>query len=415
MKLVAFWSIAAVLAALALAVVLPPLLGRRGKAAAPGKDQVNAAVYQARLGELENEVALGTLDAADFAQARAELEREFLAGMTPSDTADVSARLPPRRVALAVAILLPFLAVGIYRQFGTPEAITAEPPMSSETLSESAQDGDVDRAALERMVASFAERLAENPEQGDGWLVLGRAYVMLEDYPKAVLAFAHAHMRLGDTPEVLVDFAEAEALANQNRFTDSARRRLEKALGLDPAHEKGLWLGAFAAAQHGDAEVAIARWRRLLEGEPDARRRQLIEGLIAQMHGGEAAPPASASAPPGNTAGVRVQVHLAAPLRPGLTGSETVFVFARAAGGPRVPLAVYRTRVDALPAQVMLDDSMSMAPAFKLSEHDQVMVVARVSMSGDAQAQSGDLEGQSGPVPVGKETPVEVSIDRRIP
>ena len=415
MKLIAFWSIAAVLAALALAVVLPPLLGRRSRSAAPDKDQVNAAVYQARLRELENEVALGTLDAADLAQAKLEIERELLASVETPDTADTSMRPPPRRVALAVAILLPLLAVGVYTQFGAPEAITAERPMSSGTLSESAQGGDVDRADLERMVASFAERLAENPEQGDGWLVLGRAYVMLEDYQNAVLAFAHAHMLLGDTPEILVDFAEAEALTNQNRFTDSARRRLEKALELDPDHEKGLWLGGFAAAQRGNTEVALSRWRRLLEGETDAQRRRLIEGLIAQVQGGEAAPPESAPAPQSDAAGIRVQVDLAAPLRQGLSGSETVFVFARAAEGPRVPLAVYRTRVDALPAQVMLDDSMSMAPAFKLSGHDTVMVVARVSMSGNAQAQSGDLEGQSGPVPVGGEAPVEVSIDRRIP
>lgn len=423
MKLFAFWSIAAALAAVALAVILPPLLGRRAKAGAPDDEQVNAAVYRARLGELENEVEFGTLDPADFEQAKLELERELLAGMEAADDTDApAARSPTRYAAVTVAILLPLVAVGAYTWLGTPEAISLSDRASPGTSAEAAPAGDIDRAGLERMVTSFAARLEENPDQGDGWLVLGRAYVMLEQYQKAVLAFANAHMLLGDTPDVLVDFAEAEALTNQNRFTDSARRRIEKALELDPDHQKGLWLGAFAAAQRGDTDVAISRWHRLLEREPDAQRRHLIEGLIAQVQGieagplqADAAPPDTAPAPPSNTASVRVRVNLAASLREGLDGSETVFVFARAAQGPRVPLAVYRTRVDALPAQVTLDDSMSMAPAFKLSGHDDVMIVARVSMTGNAQAQSGDLEGKSGPVRVGADSPVDVSIDRRIP
>lgn len=406
--------VAAIFAALALAVLLPPLAGRRSGSPAPDKDQVNAAVYQARLKELEAEVALGALDAEDFVQAKLELERELLAsrGGAPVDGAGPAAA--PRRTALVVAVLLPILALGVYLKLGSPEAITAEPPAPAAAMP--AADGEVDRDALERMVATFAKRLADNPDQGDGWVVLGQAYMMLEDYEKAVLSFAHARMLLGDSPDLLVDLAEAEALSNQNRFGDDALARIEKALTLDPDHEKGLWLGAFAAAQRGDTITAVSRWRQLLEREADPQRQQLIQGLIARVEGIEESPAkGEAESTSGSSARIQVRVDLAASLRAEVDGSETVFIFARAEQGPRVPLAVYRTRVDALPVAVTLDDSMAMSPEFRLSPQKRVRVIARVSKSGNAQAQSGDFEGQSGTVTVGKELPVEISIDQRVP
>ena len=417
MKVVGFWIVAAILIALALIALLPALL-RRHRIDGPDRRQVNAAVYRARLKELEDEVAAGALDPADVEQARAELEREMLESLGASPDPELHDGIPPRRAAAVLAVLLPVLAVGIYLQLGEPESILVERPAPENALTPGGlADGNVERAELKRMVESFAERLRNAPEEskGDGWFVLGRSYVVLEEYDKAVLAFAHAHMLLGDTPDLLVDYAEAEALANRNIFTDAGLGRLEKALELDPDHEKGLWLAAFAAAQRGESEVALARWRRLLAREDDPDRRALIEGLIARVE--NAVPPQAQPAPAASGHGGRVQVSVAVAnsLADGLDGSETVFVFARAVDGPRLPLAVSRTRVDALPATVVLDDSMAMTPEFKLSDQDRVMVVARVSRTGDAQARSGDLEGRSGPVPVGADAPVQVIIDKRVP
>lgn len=202
-------------------------------------------------------------------------------------------------------------------------------------------------------------------------------------------------------------------MVNNNRFSAESRRRIEKALELAPRHEKALWLGAFAAAQHGEIEAAVANWKTLLENESDPQRRQLIEGLIARVQG-EPPPTVIAPAAP-DSPGVKVRVTLDEDLRKPLQGSETVFVFARDTADKGPPLAVYRTRVDALPATIVLDDSMSMVPSLKLSDRDQVVVTARVSISGDARPSSGDLQGSSGSVAVGEDSAVDVTINERVP
>ncbi len=416
---IAFLVVAALLIIVALVLLLPPLLGRRRRRAGPDTARVNAAVYRARLDELERDVGDGALDTADFEQAKAELEREVLDSVVP-DAGQQTGKEPSPAVAACVAVLLPVLAVGIYLALGAPGSI------ASLSTSEGGGDGmeiavsELDREALERMTASFAERLAKSPGEGDGWLVLARAYMMLDEFPKAVAAFARANALLGDVAEVLIDYAEAEALANENRFSQQARARIEKALRLAPRNEKGLWLGAFAAAQHGDIDAALSYWQMLLHAESDPDRRELIQGLIARVAGapppGDAAGAAPAApAAVGDTPGVKIRVVINDALRQDLAGSETVFVFARDVVGGGVPLAVYRTRVDALPATVTLDDSMSMVPNLGVSGRDRVTVTARVSLSGNARPRSGDLQGNSGPVDVGNAAPVQIAIDQRLP
>ncbi len=408
---IGFWLIAALLVAVALILMLPPLLGLSRRKSGPESRDINAAVYRARLEELQREVDDGTLDPNDLDQARSELQREILENVNPEQTAESGAK-PSKAVALGVAALLPVLAVGLYLLLGAPEAIDWKRPTAETGGGIGMAAGDLDRSALERMTASFAQRLAENPEEGESWLVLGRAYVMLDQYDRAVEAFAKANALLGDTPDVLVDYAEAEAMANNNRFSDQARRRIEQALRLAPRHEKGLWLGAFAAAQHGDLETAMSNWQTLLQNEADPDRRRLIEGLMARVQG-EPSPSVVAPGAP-DTSGVKVRVMLDPRLAEGLQGSETVFIFARDAGGKGPPVAVFRTRVDALPATITLDDSMSMVPSLKLSDRKQVLVTARVSMSGNASPSSGDFQGSS-PADVGNEAPVEIVIDGKVP
>ncbi len=411
LPVIVFWVIAVLLIAVALLFLLPPLLGRVRQELGPESVDVNAAVYRSRLEELQREVDDGTLDEGDFDQAKTELEREMLENVGPKQSEN-AAFIPSTTVALCVAALLPALALGIYLALGAPDAVGWKPSAAEDGRIGMAA-GEPDRESLERMAASFAERLSENPDEGEGWLVLGRAYVMLDRYDRAVEAFAKANAVLGDTPDVLVDYAEAEAMVNNNRFSAESRRRIEKALELAPRHEKALWLGAFAAAQHGEIEAAVANWKTLLENESDPQRRQLIEGLIARVQG-EPPPTVIAPAAP-DSPGVKVRVTLDEDLRKPLQGSETVFVFARDTADKGPPLAVYRTRVDALPATIVLDDSMSMVPSLKLSDRDQVVVTARVSISGDARPSSGDLQGSSGSVAVGEDSAVDVTINERVP
>jgi cytochrome c-type biogenesis protein CcmH len=410
--MILFWLLALVLITIALAFILPPLLGtrRRGTGAPRGSD--NLKLYHSRIAALDEECRLGALTPDDLAEAKDELARELLADASAAPAA-VSAGSATRTfvsrpwLAVAVGVAVPLLSIGLYQRLGEPGAI--DPPSAP-----AATSGE---PAVEDMVARLAQRLNSEPDNSQGWLLLGRSYMALERYAEAASAFATAHRLLGDSPELLSDLAEAQALMGGQDFLGSPGEHLERALQLDPEHPKALWLGAFAAAQRGETALAVSRWQSLLDRQPaDSEAAQVLRGLMANT-GITAAEPAPAANPvvAGGPPGLTVNVILADRLAAGLDGSETLFVFAKAAGGPPMPLAVARKRVSDLPLTVTLDDSMAMAPSMKLSNFDRVVVGARISASGTATAGSGDLQGFSQPVPVAGGATVNVAITERVP
>lgn len=408
--MILFWLCALALIIVALAMILPPLLGARRVRGEARSDSRDLEVYGARLASLEEECRLGALSADDLAEAKNELARELLAGAPhPGAAADPAGttRPAPRRpwLAVAVGVGVPLLSIALYQRLGDPGALNPAPP------------GAGGQASVEDMVVRLAERLRAQPGNADGWLLLARSYMALSRYAEAEEAFAAAHRLLGDSPELLTNLAEAQALMNGRDFLGSPSEQLEQALALDPAYPKALWLGAFAALQRGDKALAVSRWQSLLDSQPDdSQASQILRGLIADAGGSAAAPTASDDTPAGGpTPGLTVNVVLADDLAAGLDGSETLFVFARAAQGPPMPLAVSRRRVSDLPLTVVLDDSMAMAPGMKLSNFPQVVVGARISKSGTPTASSGDLQGFSEPVAVSGAGTVHVSINQRVP
>lgn len=411
-----FWGIVATMALVALAFVLPPLL-RRGRDSGSLRDQLNLNIYNERLGELERDVSAGNLSRAEFDEARQELQRELLA-----DTAGGGESRPePRRsvaAAVAIGLALPALALGIYLQVGRHDLAVGVPAASQQA---SAKDAQGQTHSLEEMVSRLAMRLQEQPDDARGWMMLGRSYVVMGRYAEAALAYGRAKELLGDQPDVLVNLAESLALANQDKLSGRPAALLEQALQIQPNHLKGLWLAGMASFQQGDYGKAVERLEQVAQAVPEdsedgrAVREQLAEAR-AQLPGG--APAAVASAPAATTStaakSIQVEVQLSPDLANRVEPTDTVFVFARSAQGPRMPLAVFRSPAKDLPAKITLDDSMSMGPAFKLSSADQVVVGVRVSRSGSANGQQGDLEGFSAPVRPGVPDPVVVTVDHVI-
>jgi cytochrome c-type biogenesis protein CcmH len=401
---IVFWLIALILIAIALAFVLPPLLGARRPDTGEADDRDNLNLYRSRIAALDEQCRLGALGEDDLAQAKDELSRELLAD---SDAAPASGSGAPALVsrpwlAIAVGLAVPLLAVSLYQRLGEPRAIDPPAAASSEP-------------AVEDLVARLAARMRSEPGDSEGWLMLGRSYMAMERYAEAVDAFTAAHQLLGDGPELLSDLAEAEALMGGQDFLGTPGAHLESALELDPEYPKALWLGAFAAMQRGEAALAVRRWQSLLDRQPaDSEAAQILRGLIADSGIAEAAPDTRVAAPQAQP-GLTVNVVLADRLAAGLSGGETLFVFARAAQGPPMPLAVARKQVRDLPLTVTLDDSMAMAPGMKLSNFDRVVVGARISMSDSATPGSGDLQGFSEAVQVGGEDTVNVTITQRVP
>ena len=401
----AFWISAAVLAGLALAFVLPSLL-RATRGSGATSREANVALYRDQMKELDADLAAGTISPQHHREARLEIERRVL-----EDAAEAAAPAGAssgRATAFALALALPVLAIAVYLAVGNPRALSPQAADASHGIT---------RMQIEGMVASLAERLKQNPDDVEGWAMLGRSYSVLDRYPEAAAAYANAVKRSPKSAQLLADYANALAMAQGQKLAGEPERLIAQALALEPDNVKALMLAGSAAFEKHDFNGAIKHWERILKvAPPDPDLIDMVKDGIedARKLAGLAAKPAPARAAPGPGAGsLAVTVRLSPALAAKASPTDSVFIFARPAEGPRMPLAVARRQVRDLPATVTLDDSMAMTPAAKLSGHEQVVVGARVSKSGSATPQPGDLEGLAGPVRTGSRD-VSVVIETEV-
>jgi cytochrome c-type biogenesis protein CcmH len=398
----AFLIAAALLTAGGMVFVLWPLL-RPAAGARTTVRAANLSIYRDQFAELERDLRLGTLDATQYENARAELERRLLEEVAAQPADAGAARRSGRMLAVLVAVLMPLCAGLLYWHLGQPQGIGAPKQAVPEA-------GDITQADFEAMTRQLAERMAANPDDPVGWLMLGRAYRALERFPEAVQALQEADRRKPNEPEILAEYAEALALERGRKLEGEPTRLLERALKIDPNHPKALTLAGSAAFEAKDYKRAIGYWERLQAQVPaDSELAQALQAGLAQARelAGTKSAPAGAET-------IRGEVRLAAGLAGRAGPEDTVFVVARAAEGPRMPLAVLRKQVKDLPLRFALDDSLAMAPQMKLSGFPKVIVTARISKSGNAAAQSGDLEGASAPVQPGA-SGVVITVDSVVP
>lgn len=398
----AFLIAAALLTAGGMVFVLWPLL-RPAAGARTTVRAANLSIYRDQFAELERDLRLGTLDATQYENARAELERRLLEEVAAQPADAGAARRSGRMLAVLVAVLMPLCAGLLYWHLGQPQGIGAPKQAVPEA-------GDITQADFEAMTRQLAERMAANPDDPVGWLMLGRAYRALERFPEAVQALQEADRRKPNEPEILAEYAEALALERGRKLEGEPTRLLERALKIDPNHPKALTLAGSAAFEAKDYKRAIGYWERLQAQVPaDSELAQALQAGLAQARELAGTKPAPAGAET-----IRGEVRLAAGLAGRAGPEDTVFVVARAAEGPRMPLAVLRKQVKDLPLRFALDDSLAMAPQMKLSGFPKVIVTARISKSGNAAAQSGDLEGASAPVQPGA-SGVVITVDSVVP
>ncbi|WP_019397672.1 MULTISPECIES: hypothetical protein [unclassified Pseudoxanthomonas] len=294
-----------------------------------------------------------------------------------------------RPLAVAVgALALCAGTGGLYLAVGTPAALRA--PVAAADAPQSLEDA----------VAQLAAELERNPAQPEGWVLLGRSQAALGNAAAARDAYARALDYAPDEPDLLVDAAEARALAHPQRlFDEQAVAWLQRARQLVPGHARAGWFIGVAQRQAGQAAAAARTWEALLPGVDEATARSLrLQIDAARADAG--LPPLDAPAAPAPGTGLTVKVALdpeyAARAQP--DGEAVVFVLARVPGGPPMPVAVERHRVRDLPLEVVLDDRDSPMPTQKLSALQEVEVLARISAAGSASRGEGDVE--SAPVRV---------------
>ena len=402
--MIAFAVVAFALLAAALAVVLWPLL-RRPAAPALAREQSNLDIHRDQFAELARDVEAGALGAQGYEQARDELHRRVLeeaAGAAPARQAAGAGKLAP----ILIAFFVPLTAIVLYLYLGNVTGLVAPRHPAADLSSITADE-------FKDMTAKLAARMQQNPADAQGWTMLGRAYRAMDRIPEANAAFKKALELRPQDADLLADYAESLALSAGRSLAGEPTRLLERALKIDPNSSKALTLSGSAAFERKDYRAALGFWGAVLK-QPDvgAELAQALHKGMDEARARLAGGPATVAAKPG-AAHERVtgSVQLDAALRAKVQADDTVFVFARAANGPRMPLAIAKIKVADLPYQFAFDDSSAMMPDMKLSRFPEVVIGARVSKSGAAAPMAGDLEGTSARVKPGR-TGVIVTIDR---
>ena len=385
---------AGLLLVVVLALLLRPLLSGRALVGV-SRDAANTVLYTEQMRELEADLRSGAIGARDFESATSELKARLLA-----DTGDAEA---PRSIrggraaAIAVGTAIPLLAIGIYLAIGSPQALGPAPAADPAHALSSEQ--------IEKMVERLAERLKGDPGNTEGWVLLGRSYSAFGRFKESADAYARAATLRPDDAQLLADYADALGMALGRKLEGEPAKLIARALEIDPRNLKALALAGTGAYERKDYKGAAAYWERMLPlVEPDSddarsiranveEARSLAQGRVAEKR-----PEPTQPAAPAPSAALRGDVRLSPELAAKAAPGDTVFIFARAAQGPQMPLAVLRKQVRDLPVAFALDDSMAMSPAMMLSGFAEVVVGARVSKSGDVAAKPGDLQGQSTPV-----------------
>ncbi len=390
---------AAAVLVVALGFVLWPLVRRQPVHSAEDSIRSNLDVLRDQQTELETDLNSGTLDRDHYQLAKEDLERRVLeqAGAT---TRPITQLRRPVAAAVSVALGIPALSVFLYLGLGNPLALEVAPDDADEVSS-------VTMDRFQGMTEKLASRLKERPDDWEGWTMLGRAYKALQRYEEAAKAWAEAARLKPNDADILAEYAEALAVASGGKLAGEPTRLLERSLKLDRRHQKALALAGGAAFENRDYRTAIKHWEQLLalaKDEPDLAQalRSGIEEARSRM---------------GSTAKVSTvsgTVSLAPELEDQVQPESAVFIFARPAGGPRMPLAISRVQVKDLPYDFTLDDTMAMTPEAKLSSFPRVIIGARVSQTGSARASSGDLEGFSRETTPGTRG-IRVVIDRAVP
>lgn len=401
--MIVFWILAGLMIAGALLFVLPPLLGRRiiaGSAVSTSHGQANVSIYRDQLRELDNDLAQGVIGQEHYESAKAEIERRALEEYSGPEDAAAPAQAQWTLVT-GIGVVLPVLAVALYLVIGTPAALTGD------NRAPQSDDGHaLTQEQIESMVAGLAQRLKQNPEDPEGWVMLARSYAAMGRHGDAAAAYGEAVKRVPGNGQLLADYADTLAMAQGRSLKGEPEKIIAQALQADPNNVKALALSGTVAYMNQDYKQAVAHWQKILsiipaDSDLAQRMRASIADAEAQLGGAKATAPGGTTKVAAAGAAVSGRVSLSPDAQRAVAAGDTVFVFAREPNGPRIPVAIFRTSVGALPAEFRLDDAASMTADRRISRFENVLVGARVSRSGSATPAPGDWESEMVPAALG--------------
>ncbi len=429
---VTFWAIVSAMTVSVLGLIVRPLLKRPTQLT--NEQEKTLPVYRQQFAELEQDLTNGLLTDDQYQTARHELERRVLeeTGSTETSSMMSGGLVNIRLVALSLVLAIPAASGVLYWTLGNPAAMTH--PTASPMSAQGGADNERQMTeGLNAMVEKLKKKLEQNPNDATGLTMLARSYMAMERYADAVPTFEKAIKLNPNNADMLADYADALAVHQGRKLEGKPETLIDKALKVDPNHVKALMLAGTVAYNRKDFVLAVKDWERARanlppDSEPefteqisaaidDAKRRMGGAPMMAAANAPAASSAMPSDHPPVKKAGASRAITGKVVLGPSLAGKalpDTLFVFAKDVAGPPMPVSIVRASKNDLPFTFRLDDSTSPMPSRKLSDIDTVVIVARLSKSGQAMPGSGDLEGMSQPIKPGTEN-ITVVIDRERP
>lgn len=437
-----FWVISGIFIVTALLFIIPTLMRSRDiQQANLEHDAVNITVYRDQLAELENDLRNDILTQEQYDKSKQELQQRMLQDIPDGETFSIgkTKRIHNIAISVLIALILPLAAVSLYLMVGETRGLLPQAQLASATQMKQSNSGENPQghenlsAALEGLIS----RLSANPGDIEGWVMLGRTYSSMERYTEATNTYAKIVELVPDNPQILSEYARVLAMKNNGTLAGKPTELLYQALTIDPQFPPALALAGHAEFEQGHYTQASAHWEKLLASiPPDTPLVKSIKDSIAEAKllasdgtGKTSEQPVAApepvetniqpvkndtDTPTGNSTSVSGRVAIKPELSSKAALSDTLFIYARAKSGPKMPLAILRLKVSDLPASFTLTDDMAMTPTMKMSSFPEVVIEARISKSGQAVPASGDLQGFSEPVKLGHND-ISIVIDKQIP
>ncbi|MCW5599729.1 MAG: c-type cytochrome biogenesis protein CcmI [Nitrosomonas sp.] len=441
-----FWVVAGIFIVIALMFVLPTLLRNRSiKAELTEREEANLAIYRDQLAELDSDLRNDILSKDQYEKSKQELQKRMLQDVQSSK---ISINTPVRRTSgiattAIVVLAVPIAAVSLYMVLGDTRGLLPQAQLANATQFHSPEMMAMPpgHAEISSVVGNLIARLNENPDDIEGWMMLGRTYAIMGQFEEAAATYARLVAMIPDSAQLLSDYADVLAMTNNGSLIGKPAELINQALEVDPDYPKALALAGTVEFEKENYDQATIHWERLLSVIPsESQLAKSVSDSIAQAKSlakdeedksapvqfaqnsnissdlpGDARQKAVENNPNDpNATDIKGSVSLSPDLANKVSPGDTVFVFARAETGPKMPLAILRLTARELPASFTLDDNMAMTPAMKMSSFPKVVIGARITKSGQAVPASGDLEGFSQPVKLG-DREVSVIIDQVIP
>lgn len=427
-----FFIICGLMLVVALGFVLWPLLRKVEAAAVDAVEPIaneasNLAILRNQRAELESELARGAISQATFNTSMQDLAarvREDAPVLLAANTAAAAPKSNQRSVvhAAAAATLLIGGTASFYAAFGTPSAVLPQSMIAAKApnnapANSTAESPEFSDTKVREMVDGLAQKMQSRPDDFKGWALLARSEFALGRTDASIKSFERAISLSKAEPkeinaQLYADYADAKVLQQDGLFDANVTKLIDQSLALNPNNLKAIALAATAAMRANKGDTAIALWQRLQKLVPkEADDVAAIDNIIAEIRSPKSAlaaakpqqttpPPQAKSSAPTLVSG---RVTLDASLASKVSAGDTLFIFARAKEGPKMPLAVLRLNAADLPLDFSLSDAMAMAPGMVLSGFTSVMVEAKISKAGSANRAAGDLLGTVGPITLGSD------------